>query len=153
MPRPPCHPLSLLFPNLRHYSTTDSRRSLELPSKKGKHLLHLNIFSETIPDYSRAQQQPNHRVPYLYKPRGAVATLCIRYMVRGLPKPCCLVYFATRISAYLRSSSVNNGGFPLLEENNGQPEYRGMKLGELFSWIYGRVRRALETTFIRNFAV
>ena len=48
MPRPPCLPLSLLFPNLRHYSTTDSRRSLELPSKKGKHLLHLNIFSETI---------------------------------------------------------------------------------------------------------
>lgn len=46
-----------------------------------------------------------------WRPRG-MAILCIRYMVTVLPKPCCLVYFATRISAYLLSSSVNNGGFP-----------------------------------------
>jgi hypothetical protein len=34
------------------------------------------------------------------------------------------VYFAIRISAYLLSSSDNNGGVPLLEENIGHPKYR-----------------------------
>lgn len=67
-------------------------------------------------------------------------------MVTVLPKPCCLVYFATRISAYLLSSSVNNGGFPLLEENNGHPEY--IQRNSARNYFLGYMKeenRALET--------